>query len=140
MKPGKRIYLNLSRVTVSKSDNYEFDIAKKNWKIIVDEFMGKKWSDFTDTKSGMVECTCKFLNAIKSRGIPVLYIRLDPAGENLKLEKRAMSIDWASLQPLEFEFTSRDTPQHNNLAELAFLYLAGKARVMMGASNIPNDN
>ena len=43
------------------------------------------------------------------------------------------------MQPLEFEFTSRDTPQHNNLAELAFLYLAGRARAMIGAANIPND-
>ena len=79
------------------------------------------------------------MHKIKSRGIPVLFIWLDPAGENLKLEKRASSVDWTPLQPLEFEFTSRDTPQHNNLAELAFPYLAGRARAMIGAANIPND-
>ena len=43
------------------------------------------------------------------------------------------------MQPLEFEFTSYDTPQHNNLAELAFLYLAGQARAMIGAAHVPND-
>jgi hypothetical protein len=43
------------------------------------------------------------------------------------------------LQPLDFEFTSRDTPQHNSLAELAFPYLAGKARAMMGGAMVPED-
>ena len=38
---------------------------------------------------------------------------------------------------IDFEFTSRDTPQHNNLAELAFPYLVGKARAMMGGAQIP---
>ena len=65
----------------------------------------------------MVEPTCEFLHKLKSRGIPVKIIRLDPGGENLKLEKRAASVDWKELQPLDFEFTSRDTPQHNSLAE-----------------------
>ena len=46
---------------------------------------------------------------------------------------------WAPLQPVDFEFTSRDTPQHNNLAELSFPYLAGKARAMMGAAHVPHD-
>ena len=49
-KPGERIYLNLSKVTVSKSDGTKFDIQNKHWKIMVDEATGKKWSDFTDTK------------------------------------------------------------------------------------------
>jgi hypothetical protein len=46
---------------------------------------------------------------------------------------------WAALQPLDFEFTSGDTPQHNSLAELAFPYLAGKASVMMVAARVPED-
>lgn len=57
----------------------------------------------------------------------------------MKLEKRAESVEWQALQPLDFEFTSRDTPQHNNLAELAFPYLAGRARAMMSAAHIPPD-
>jgi len=48
-------------------------------------------------------------------------------------------VSYAPLQPVNFEFTSRDTPQHNNLAELAFPYLAGKARAMMGAAHVPDD-
>ena len=60
MKPGGRIYLDLSKVTVSKSDDSEFEIENKNWKIIVDEATGKKWSDFMDTKSGMIKRKCEF--------------------------------------------------------------------------------
>ena len=67
------------------------------------------------------------------------YMRLDPAGENQKLAKNAGSSNWAMLQPIDFEFTSRDTPQHNSLAELAFLYLAGKAHAMMGGAMIPDN-
>ena len=124
-KPGKRINLDLSNVTMSKLDGLEFKILNKHWKVMVDESTGKKWCDFTNTKNKMIKHTCKFLHKMKSKGIPVLVIQLDPAGENLKLEKRASSVDWMPLQPLEFKFTSRATPQHDNLADLAFPYLAG---------------
>ena len=68
-----------------------------------------------------------------------MKVRLDPAGENVKLEKQAKSTDWAILQPINFEYTSRDTPQHNCLAELSFPNLAGKARAMMSAVHCPDD-
>ena len=54
---------------------------------MVNEATGKKWCNFMKTKSGMIERTCKFFNKKKSKGIPVKCICLDPAGENLKLEK-----------------------------------------------------
>ncbi len=62
---------------------------------------------------------------MKTRDMAIKIIILDPAGENHKLEKRAESVDWKPIQLVEFEFTSRDTPQHNNLAELTFPYLPG---------------
>ena len=106
---------------------------------MVCEAAGKKWSDFIITKGEMVEHTCEHLNKLKSRGIPVRYLQLDLAGENLKLSKRAGSSDWAILHPIDFEFTSHDTLQHNSLAEIAFLYLAGKAHAMMGGAMVPDN-
>ena len=138
--PGERVYLDLSKVTVSRDDGSEFQLARKHWKSVVCEATGKKWFDFTETKSGMVENTCELFSQLKARGIAVRYVRLDPGGENIKLEKRAKSADWQRLQPIDFEFTSRDTPQHNNLAELSFPNLAGKARAMMGAAYVPDDS
>ena len=90
-------------------------------------------------KSEMAERMCEHLHKMKSRGIQVRYIHLDPAGENHKLAKCAGNSKWAALQPLDFEFMSHDTPQHNSLAELAFPYLAGKACAMMGAARVPED-
>ena len=138
-KPCKRVYLDLSKITVPHDDGTESKTNKKNWRIMVDEATGKKWSSFHDSKSGMVEPTCKLLNVLKSKGLPVMKIHLNPAGENVKLEKRAKSTDWAILQPINFEYTSRDTPQHNCLAELSFPNLAGKARAMMSAVHCPDD-
>ena len=135
--PGHHLYLDLSKITVKAGDGKQCDINQDNWQIMVCKATGKKWSDFTETKVGMVEWACKQLHKFKTCGIGVWYIRLDPAGENMKLAKRASSSDWAALQPIDFEFTSRDTPQHNNLAELAFPYLAGKARAMMGGAQVP---
>ena len=42
------------------------------------------------------------------------------------------------LQPIDFEFTSHDMPQHNSLAELAFPYLAEKAHAMIGGAKVPD--
>jgi hypothetical protein len=133
MKPCEQVYLDLSKITVPHADSTESTINKKNWRIMVDKATGKKWSSFHDSKSGMVEPTCELLNVLKSKGLPVKKIRLDPAGENVKLEKRAKSTDWAIL------FTSRDTPQHNCLAELAFPNLAGKSCAMMSAAHCLDD-
>ncbi len=42
------------------------------------------------------------------------------------------------MQPVDFAFISQDTPQHNNQVELAFPYIDGKARAMMGETHITN--
>ena len=80
-KPGGRIYLDLSKVTVRKDDGTEFELNKKNWKTMVDEATGKKWCDFTETKSGMVERTYEFMHKMKAWGKAVEKVRLDPVGE-----------------------------------------------------------
>ena len=138
-KPGERVYLDLSKVTVA-GDNGVVELNRKNWKLIVDEYTGKKWSEFTESKNGMVEPTCEFLNKMKARGIPITKIRMDPGGENLALEKRCQSQEWQALQPIDFEVTSRSTPQHNSRAEVGFPYLVGKAKAMMSEAKIPQEN
>jgi len=73
---------------------------------MVDECSGKKGCNFTTTKSGMGEPTCAFLHKSKAKGMPIKIIQLDPADKNHKLKKRAGSVDWKELQPMEFEFIS----------------------------------
>ena len=76
-------------------------INRDNWKVLVCKATGKKWSDFTVTKSDMVEWSCKHFHKLKTHRILVHYVRLDPAGENHKLAKCAGSSDWAALQPID---------------------------------------
>ena len=51
-------------------------------------------------------------------------------------KKRVETVEWKYLQQIDFEFTSKDTPQHNNLEELLFPYIPGIARAMLSAANI----
>ena len=89
---------------------------------MVDERTQLKFSDFYTTKNGMVEPTCEQFYRWKQSGNPVKYVRLDNAGENKLLKKRCQSKDWKL--KIEFEFTARDTPQQNSLAEVGFATIA----------------
>lgn len=139
LKPGDLIYLDLSKVTAAKSDGSEDDIPRKHCEIMVDRSTGKKWINFTSTKKGMVEPTCEWMNKMKSLGTPIRAIRMDPGGENIKLKKRLESADWQSLQPVDVQVTSRDTPQHNSRVEVSFPYIAGLARANLNAAWIPDE-
>jgi len=103
----------------------------------VDEKTGFKSSSFHETKGGMVEPTCQKLTNWKANSMEVEIIRMDNGGENKKLVKRLNSDTW-KLYP-KIEYTARDTPQHNHLAEVAFATLYGRGRAMMIAANIPEE-
>ena len=59
------------------------------------------------------------------------------AGENKLLQKRCESSDWK--MGITFEYTARDTPQQNSLAELAFAIIANRGRAMMHEANLPKE-
>jgi hypothetical protein len=83
----------------------------------------------------MVEPSCEQFQKWNQAGKIVKFVRCDNAGENKTLEKRANSVEWKL--NIQFEYTPRDTPQHNHLAELAFASIANKGRALMSAANIP---
>ena len=94
-----------------------------------------KFSSFHAHKDDMVEPSCELFHKWKQGGNTVKYIRCDNAGENRTLMKRANSPDWKL--NIEFEFTPRDTPQHNHLAELGLTSIASKGRALMTGAKIP---
>jgi hypothetical protein len=51
------------------------------------------------------------------------------------LEQRANSVAWQL--SIQFEYTARNTPQQNSLAEVAFLTIANKGHTMMHQANLP---
>jgi hypothetical protein len=129
---NERIFLDIASIRQSENEQ---KVTKPNWRIMVDEYTQLKVSDFFETKSGMVEPTCEQLYKWKESGKAVKFIRCDNAGENKLLQSRAQSKDWKL--GIEFEFTGRDTPQRNHLAELGFALLANRGRALMHRANVP---
>ena len=64
--PGHRLCLDLSKVTVKSGTSENETFNHDNWKVLVCEATGKKWSDFTVTKSDMMDCTCEHLRKLKT--------------------------------------------------------------------------
>jgi hypothetical protein len=77
--------------------------TKPNWRIMVNQQMGLKFSNFFDTKNGMVEPTCEQIHQWKQNGITVDYIRLNNVGENKLLKQRCHSKDWKFEQNLSLQ-------------------------------------
>jgi Reverse transcriptase (RNA-dependent DNA polymerase) len=129
-----RIHLDISSIINTEYAEFE-RTPKPYWRIIVDERTQLKFSDFHTTKSGMVEPTCELIQSWKNSGKSIKYIRCDDGGENKALEKRLKSSDWKI--NIKFEYTGRDTPQRNSLAEVAFYVIANRGRAIMNAANVP---
>ena len=132
----RRIFLDLARVR-KKDEETDKELVKPFWRIVVDERTNLKFTEFFATKDGMVEPTCEQIYRWNQANLPVKTVRWDDGGENFRLKARANSVDWKL--NLDFEFTPRNTPQHNHMAELAFYTVACKARAMMIAANIPKE-
>jgi hypothetical protein len=132
---GERVFLDIA--TIKGEKDGPSPNARNNWRIMVDERTQMKFSLFSTTKDGMVVPTLDELTRWNKSGMKVKYIRLDNAGENVKLQKVSDSKDYK--MNLQFEFTARNTPQQNHLAELGFTVLINRGRAMMHRANIPKD-
>ena len=110
---NERISIDLSKIGVPKDkSNKDPDLRNPQWRMIVDEATGRKFSDFYPSKDKMVEPMCEQLQIWKNENRPVKTIRCDNAGENNKLEQRLKSNDW-KMGDIKFEYTARATPQQN---------------------------
>ena len=92
-------------------------------------------SDFYETKDRMIEPTCEKFHKWRENGMPVKYLRMDGAGENMKLQQRAESANWKL--NLSYEVTARNTPQKNHLAEIGFTVLGNQGCALMSHANVP---
>jgi hypothetical protein len=64
----------------------------------------------------MVDPTSATLYQWSTKGMNTLFIWCDGAGENNSLKDTLHSSQWK--MPIAFEYTARDTPQQNYLAEI----------------------
>jgi hypothetical protein len=110
-------------------------VINPNWRIMVDERTQMKFSAFFAKKNLMVEPTCVQLNKWKNADKAVKFIRMDNAGENKLLQTRLESAAWKL--DIQYEYTARDTPQQNHLAELGFAVLGNRGRALLYRANVP---
>ena len=110
--------------------------SKPQWRIlVVHPKIQLKLSEFYDAKDEMPEDTCEKMALLKQHGVSITHLRLDNAGENKALQKRCQNEKWQL--GIQFEFTARDTPQQNSVAEVGFATVMNRARAMMHRANIP---
>ena len=131
----ERVYLDIS--TIKPPRDLKGKVTKQNWRLIVDERTGIKYSDFFSTKDGMVVPTCERFLRWKQAGVPVANVRCDNAGENIALETKANSNEWQL--NVRMEYTGAATPQRNSLVEVGFATLMGRSRALMYQANVPQE-
>jgi hypothetical protein len=127
-----RVFLDIATI---RNPDEETTATKPNWRIMVDERTQLKFSNFFQTKNGMVEPTCEQFQRWKDQGKEVKYLRMDNAGENHLLQQRCESKDWKF--QITCEYTAAMTPQQNHLAELGFAILANRGRALMARAYVP---
>ena len=130
-----RVFLDIASVRPPRE--LTFKLASPHMRIIVSEKEQLKVVDFYPRKNDMVEPTIEKLQGWISAGVNISIIRLDNAGENTLLEKRARSSDWKL--NINFEYTARNTPQQNHLAEVGLTTIVNRGRSMMVAANVPTE-
>jgi hypothetical protein len=111
-------------------------LPKPNWLIVVDETTTCKFSEFFGTKKEIEEFCCELFKKWSQQGITVTHVRMDGAGENRTLQKRAESVDWQL--GIRFEYTARDSPQQNSLAKVGFATLTNRTRAVVYRANVPS--
>lgn len=137
---NKMISLDLSKIGISKNkERKDPDIKHPHWALIHDRATKRKFSYFFAAKSDMVEPVCEQLQIWKDQGRPVKRIRMDNAGENMKLEQRLQSADW-KLGDIKCEYTSRNTPQQNSRVEKGFETILNRGRAMLVTVNIAENS
>ena len=77
----------------------------------------------------MEQPTCEQLNKWHQAKLGVTHLRMDNAGENKLFQQNIEGKDWKL--PITTEYTARDTPQQNSIAEVGFATIANRGRSMM---------
>ena len=107
----------------------------KFWCLIVDDYMGMKWSFFLKSKGKLKDKIIPFLKTIHEKDkVMVQSIRCDNAGENNRMEEACKQT--TGLAHIKFEYTPQDTPQFNGVIERAFATLYGRVRSLNNAAGL----
>ena len=87
--------------------------------------------------SDFVEQMCKKFSEWKNNGKLVMFIRHNDAPKNKVFIKIANELQ--QKLGVTMEYSEKGMPHSNQLAELGFADIAGKARTMVVQANLPED-
>jgi hypothetical protein len=121
---GTRFYIDQATVKPSPEG---LKLNKPHIKMPVEGATQLKLPSFLARKIDQVSETCELLHSFQHKGMPVSKIRCDNAGENKVLERTLKSAQWR-MTNVEMEYTARDTPQQNSIAELGIWHTVLKAK------------
>ena len=129
--PGERLMIDTSSIKDPKGKE-----TGKFWLLIVDKATDMKWSYFIKNKDNQVSIIVEFIKHQRHLHPKAgTFICCDNAGENLTLEKECKREGLG----VQFEFTSRYTPQQNGKVERSFATLFGRMRAMMITAGLDQD-
>ena len=134
-KDNDRVWLD--QATLRKQDHTTLGTIVYVWCLMVFEWSGLIVSRIFRQKNDMIQPVCAYLHRMKQQGNMPKTIRMDNAGENVKLQQVAEGRDWKL--GLHYEFTAPHTPQQNALAEVAFPTIMNRANAMCEAGNVPEE-
>ena len=137
--PGGRMFLDITSIRKPKDVKGRKEkilfVSKPHMRMMVDEYTGMRFLQWYKTKDAMVEPTAAQFYQWTSKGLAIKIVRCDNAGENKVLEKICKGSKWKLV--IDFEYTARDTPQQNHLAEIGITVICNLARAMMSRACVP---
>ncbi len=130
---NEKVYSNLSYVYgPNQTQSYKYV-----WHLMIDSATGLGNDGFYKAKISFIKPACQQLQKWKSEGKEVKILQQDNAGENKLFEERAARADWKLAT--KFEYTARETPQHNGLVEVGCATQARLARAMFNDANFDSE-
>ena len=94
------------------------------WILIMDDCTDYLWSYFLKEKSETSIYVIRLIKDLNAKGFKTKYMRCDNAGENKALKTQCEDEGLG----INFEFTARNTPQHNGKVERMFQTLYGRIK------------
>ena len=103
------------------------------WLLIMDDCTDYLWSYFLKEKSDTTIYVIRLIKDLNAKGFKTKYMRCDNAGENKALKTQCEDEGLG----INFEFTARNTPQHNGKVERKFQTLYGRIKSQLNQANLP---
>jgi len=127
---GERLFIDIAPIS---SESYG---GAKYWLLVIDDATDHCWSYFLKKREETSDVVRKLIKNLKAENnVQVKSIRCDGSGENKRLrtdcERENLGI--------HFEFTTRETPQHNGRAERKYASLFGRIRSMLNGARVTKE-